>query len=96
MGQFAMRSVGLAPLVEQRQDLGGLLGEEPMNRRAARRFVGQPADGSSRDPAVGAHLTEGQFIAGLPQRPAGPQGVIDQLQQPGVGGRIDSAWDPTT
>lgn len=42
MRELAMTAVGLAPLVEQRQDLRGLLGQQPMHGSAA----GPPVDSS--------------------------------------------------
>ncbi|HTX96979.1 MAG TPA: hypothetical protein VME67_20325 [Mycobacterium sp.] len=43
-----------------------------------------------------ANLAQRQFAAGPPQRPAGAQRLVKQLKQPGLGGHVDSAWDPAT
>ena len=96
MGQLAVGSVSFAPLVEERRNLGHLLIEQPMHRRPARRPVGQLADGTARQPAVRADFPELQFATGAAQRPTLLERLIEQLQQAGLGGRVDPARDPTT
>ena len=91
-----MAAIGLAPLVEQRQDLSGFLVEQPMHRRPARRLVGQPPQSAPRHPAVCADLAEFEFVADAAYRPAGVEGVVEQAEQPGLGGRVDPVWDPAT
>ena len=96
MRELAMRSVGLAPLLEQGEDLLGLLGEEPVHRGPARRPVGEPAAGSAGQPAVGPDLAELEHFAGASDRPARLDRFVDQVQQAGLGDRIDTAWDAAT
>ena len=96
MGEFAVGPVELAPLVEQRQDLLGLLGQQPVHRGPARRLVGQLAAGSSGDPAVCPPLRQLHAPARPAQGPARLQGLIKQVQQGGLGGRADRVRDPAT
>jgi len=96
VGQLAVGSVGFAPLGEERQNLGHLLIEQPVHRRPARRLVGQLADGPAGQPAVRADFAELQFAAGAAQRPALIERLIKQLEQAGLGGRVEPARDPTT
>ena len=96
MRELAMRAVGGPPLLEQRQDLGGLLIEQPVHRQPARRLVGQLPGRAAGDPAVRADLTKFQFVAGPPQRPAALDRGVEQLQQPCLGGRVHPQRDPAT
>lgn len=96
MGQLAMAAVGLAPLIEQSQDLGGFGVEQPVRGRSARGLIGQFPDRAARDPAVRAHLTEFQLVAGTAQRPARLDRAVKQAQQRRLGGRVDTVWDPAT
>ena len=96
MGEFAVRPVDLAPLVEQGQDLGFLLGQDPVHREPARRPVGQPAAGPAGVPAVGADLAESECPAGAADTPAGVEGFVDEIEQPCLGGRIYPARDSAT
>lgn len=43
MGELAMRGVDLSPLLEERNDLGLLLGEQPVDGTPARRAVAELA-----------------------------------------------------
>ena len=56
MGQFAVGPVDIAPLLEQRQDLGCLIGQHPMHRGPTRGPVSQPATGPPGVPPVGTDL----------------------------------------
>jgi hypothetical protein len=91
-----MAAVGLAPLVIQRQDLGHLLGEQPVRGVAARGPVGQLSDRAAGDPAVRPHLAQLEHPTGRPHRPARLDGVVEQGQQPRLGGRIDPQRDLAT
>ena len=96
MGELAMRAVRVTPLIEQGQNLRGLLVQQPMHRRPARRPVGQPAPRPAGEPTIGPDLADLQHAAGSPDRPPGLDRLIDQVQQAGLGGRIDTVWDPAT
>ena len=96
MSELTVRAVGLAPLIEQGQDLGHLVGEQPVHRRRARRLVGQLATGPAADPPVGPPLGQLQHVADPTLRPAGIEGLPDQCEQPGRGGRVDPARNPAT
>ena len=96
MRELAVRAVGLAPLLEQGQDLVGLLGEEPVHRGPARRPVDELTSGPAGQPAVGPDLAELEHSAGTSDRPPCLEGVVQEVQQAGLGGRIDAAWDAAT
>jgi hypothetical protein len=89
-----LRSV--SPLVEQGQDLGHLLVEQPVHRGPARRPVGQPTTGPAGDPAVRPPLRQLQLVTDPAQRPPGVDRLVEQVEQPGLGGRVHPAWDPAT
>ncbi len=96
MGELAVAAVGLAPLLEQGQDLLGLLGQQPVQRRSARWLVSQRATGPAAQPAMGPDLPELQGVTAAAQRPAGLDGVVEQREEPRLGGRVDPAWDTAT
>jgi len=96
VGEFAVGSVDLAPFLEQGQDLGCLIGQDPVHREPARRPVGQPAEGPAGVPAVGADLADLECPACPADTPPGVHGLVDEIQQPRLGGRIDSARDSAT
>ena len=96
MRELAVRAVGLAPLLEQRQDLLGFLSQKPMHRRPARCPVGELAPGPAGEPAMSPDLSDLEHTAGAADRPTGLDRIIDQVQQAGLGGRIDAAWDAAT
>jgi hypothetical protein len=84
VGELTVAAVGLAPLVEQRQDLGLLLGQQPMRRRPARRFVGQLPAASPTDPTVRPHLAEFELVTDPAHRPAGVEGLVEQVERPAL------------
>ena len=96
MRELAMRPVGLAPLLEQGQDLLGLLSEQPVHRGPARSPVRELAPGPAGEPAVDTDLAELEHPSGAADRPPCLDRVVDQVQQAGLGGRIDPAWDTAT
>ena len=96
MGQLAVRPVGLPPLFEEGQHLLGLCGQQGVHRRPARCTVGQGAAGAAAQPAVHPPLRQLQDLAGMPQPPAAIQGLLNQIEQAGLGDHIDPAWDPAT
>ncbi len=96
MREFAVTAVGLAPLAEQRDDLLSLLLQQPVHRRAARPRVVQVAMIAAAKPPVGTQLTEFELGARSAQRPALVSGLIEQLEQSSLGGRVDSAGDLAT
>ncbi len=96
MCEFAMRAVDLAPLVEQRQDLLGLVGQDAVHRGATRWTVGELSSCSAGIPAVGTDLAELEHPARTPDLPAGIEGLVDQVEQACLGGRIDPVRDSAT
>lgn len=50
--ELTVTAISLAPLLEQRQDLRGLLGQQPVQRRATRLLVGQRSAGPAPQPAM--------------------------------------------
>ena len=96
MSELAVRPVGLAPLLEQGQDLLHFLSEEPVHRGPARSTVSELASGPAGEPAVRSDLAELQKRTGAADRPPCLDRVVDQVQQAGLGGRIDAAWDVAT
>ena len=96
MRELAVAAVGLAPLVEQGEDLGHLLLEQPVPRGPARGPVGEPPLGPAGDPAVRPALGHLQLVTDPAQRPAGVDRLVEQVEQPGLGGRVHPVWDPAT
>lgn len=96
MRELAVAAVGLSPLVEQGKDLGHLLLEQPVHRDPARGPVGEPPPGPAGDPAVRPTLGHLQLTAGPAQRPAGVDRLVEQVEQPGLGGHVHPVRDPAT
>lgn len=96
MREFAMRPVDLAPLFEQGQDLLGLLRQEAVHRGPARLGVSELAAGPAGVPAVGPDLADLEHPTGSSDRPARLDRLIDQVEQAGLGGRVDAPGDPAT
>ena len=96
MRELAMRAVGLAPLVEQGEDLRGLLGEQPVHGCAAGALVVEGTALPTVQPSVGAAFGELQIVTGPPQRPSGLDSVVEKIEQRSLGGRVDTAWDLAT
>jgi hypothetical protein len=67
-----------------------------VHRRPAGSLVRQLAAVAAGDPAVRPPLGQLQRTAGPAQRPASLERLIEQAEQPGLGGRIDAARDPAT
>ncbi len=81
MGELAVGPVDLTPLIEQRQNLLGLDGEQPMHRGPSRRIVDESAAAPAEQPPVRAPLGQLEPGAGSPQRPARRQRLIGQIEQ---------------
>jgi len=96
VGELAVRPVDLAPLVEQGQNLSHLTVEEAVHRRPARGPVAELLLSPADQPPVRAELTDLQHLAGATDCPAGLDGGVDQVEQPGLGGRVDPAGDAAT
>ncbi len=94
MGELAVGAVDLAPLVEQRHDLGDLPVEQAVQRAAARTAVFELVGGAAAKPPVGPHRARLQHPAGRTELEAGRHGPLEQVQQAGLGGRVDPGWDP--
>jgi hypothetical protein len=84
MGELAMRAVDLTPLIEQPHDLSDLPVHQAMQRAASGGLIGQLVSGPAAQPPVDAQLTDLQHLAGSPRRPALLQGLLEQVQQPGL------------
>jgi hypothetical protein len=96
VSELAVTAVGLPPLVEQGQDRLGLLGEQPVQWGPAGALVDQLPAGPAGQPAVCPDLAELKFETGPAHRPAGLEGLGQQVQRPGLGGRVHPAGDPAT
>ena len=96
VGELAMRAVDLAPLVEQRQDLGDLLVEQPVHRRPARRRSAScPAARRASQRCARTSRRSSSWQARRSDQPRLDR-VVEQLEQRGLGGRVDPARDPAT
>jgi len=96
VGELAVRPAGLAPLVEQLDDLGLLGGQQAIDRRPARLPVIQAPGRPPAQPPIGPHPVQLQQPARAVQAPAGIGRVLDQLQQAALGDLIDPARNPAT
>src|SRR5436190_1486938 len=91
-----MRAIGLAPRVEQLDDRVALVGEQAMHGPPARRPVFEAAGFAALPPAPRATLGQLEVPAGAAVLPARAGRIVDELQQPGLGGRVDAARDRAT
>jgi hypothetical protein len=96
VGELAVGAVDLAPLLEQPHDLGDLPVQQAVHRAPTRRVVGQLASGLPAQPPVDAQLVDLEHLAGGPHRPALFQGLLEQVQQSGLGGLVHPGRDPAT
>ena len=96
MSQVAVGAVDLAPLLEQRHDLGLLSVQQPVDRVAAGLVVHQTVGGTSGAPPPRAPLGQLQHLASAAMASAVLDRPVDQLQQACLGGRVHPARDPAT
>jgi hypothetical protein len=93
--ELSVRTVDLAPGLEQLQDRGHLLGSETVQRGSWLAVIQAaliaPAAPPPRPPLI--QLEVGAGAAVLP--PVGDS-AVDQTQQLVLGGRVDAARDPAT
>ena len=86
--ELAVRAVGLAPLLEQRQDLGAPRSEQPVHRRPARRLSAsspRPRGGRSTGaPGPGRQV----------QDPAGPRAASSRARRRRRAARAAPPWWP--
>jgi hypothetical protein len=94
--ELAMRAVLLSPLLEQAQDLFDLIIEQPVHRMPARLAVIKRTGPPAVHPPVSANPVQLQHPADLVQRPTRTDGVLDEIEQPFLGDRIHTAWNPAT
>ena len=91
-----MRAVDLCELLEKREDLFNLPVQQSVHRSPARRQVLEQAPLVALTPAPRPALSDLQQLA----RRAVPEPAIDrpvdQVQQAGLGGRVDAPRDPAT
>ena len=95
MRELAMGTVDIAPLLEQLEDRGHLLGSETVQRRA-RLAVIQTTLAAPAAPPPRPPLVQLEVLAGAAVLPALSDGTIDQPEQLMLGGRVDPARDPAT
>ena len=96
MRELAMRPIDLAPLIEQRDDRGALVGEQPMHRARARAVILEAAGFTALIPAPRPPLGELEILAHATMTPARPGRPVDQAQQARFGGRVDAARNRAT
>lgn len=96
MGQFAMGTVDLGPTRGRAPRWPHLIVDQAVGWVASRAAVGQLAELSALGPAVGPHLVDLELPARCPPAPAGAGGSVEQGQQIGLGGLVDSARDSAT
>jgi hypothetical protein len=80
VGELAVGAVDLAPLLGQRQDRLDLLVQQPVDRAAAGRPVGQRPGRPPGLPAVDPPLGHLQHPAASLHRQPPSDGLVDQLQ----------------
>ena len=95
MRELAMRTVDIAPLLEQLEDRGHLLGSEPVHRRAGLAVI-QAAGVTPAAPPPRPPLIQLEVVAGAAVIPPVGDRPVDQCQQLVLGGRVDAARDPAT
>src|SRR5215207_3069466 len=88
-----MRTVKLAPLLEHREDLGLLPGEQPVDRVAAPGEVLETVPHLAVPPPPGPLTVQLEHAADPGHRPARLHRVVDDAEQHGLGGRVDSRRD---
>jgi hypothetical protein len=81
VGQLAVRPVDLTPGLEQGEDRGAFCRQQAVHRVPARWGVGEPATLASGLPAGLPGRVQAEPVRGPPGRPAGPFGVVDQVEQ---------------
>src|SRR4051812_36591459 len=91
-----MRAIGLAPLIEQRDDRVALVGEQAVHGPPAGRAIFEAASFAALPPAPRAALGEFEVAARAAMLPARAGRLVDELKQPGLGGRVDAARDRAT
>jgi hypothetical protein len=96
VGELAVGAVDLAPLLGQPHDRGDLPVQQATHRGATRGLVGQLASGAPAQPPVDAQLADLQHLADGPHPPALLQGLLEQVQQPSLGGRVHPRRDLAT
>ena len=94
--KLAVAAVDLAPLVEQRDDLVLFLGQQPMHRLTARSAIRKLITGTTIHPPPHPVLLDVQHPARLTDRHARLEGLVDQLKQARLRGRINTSGDPAT
>lgn len=87
MRELAMRAVDLTPRIEQRDDRGALVGEQPVDRAGAGAVVFEVTGSATFIPAPRAALDELEVLAHATMPPARPGRLVDQDQQAGLRGR---------
>lgn len=93
MSQLAMGEVDGTPGVEQLDDGVLLPGQQPVDGVATRRAILQCARCSPDRPAPRPATVEAENMTSSLCAPALRYGAIDDLQQAGFGGRVDSRRD---
>ena len=94
--EFAMRPVDLGPLLEHRQDLRFLGRQQTVHRGPAGPAVDELAEPGAQHPPVRPNPSQVQHDRGRRNRPPLRDGPVEQLEQGGLGGRIDATGDAAT
>ena len=90
-----MRAIDIAPLLEQLENLGHLLGAQAVQRGAGLAVI-QAASVTPAAPPPRPPLIQLEVVAGATVIPPAGKRPVDQLQQLVLGGRVDPARDPAT
>jgi hypothetical protein len=88
VSEFAMGPIDLAPVIEQGQDLLGLFGQDAVHRRSRRVRCRRACRGLCVPTTGGRGPRRAGHPAGMQDRPAEVDGLVDQFQPPGLGGRV--------
>ena len=92
-GELAVRAVDGTPVLEQAQDRGPLVLEQPVHRAAAGGQVDQPVLTAASPPVAVAVRIQPEQPARPSRRPAPRERVLDQVEQPCLHRRIDPSRD---
>jgi hypothetical protein len=84
VGELAVGAVDLAPFMKEGDDLGDLLGRQPVDRAAARPRVLRLVGGAAFQPPPRGPLIQLQDRAGRSHRPALVDGVPSRSSRPAL------------
>jgi hypothetical protein len=93
--ELSMRPIDIAPGLEQLNDRRDLLGAQAVHR-AARLQIAETVGITPAPPPPRPPLAQLEIAAGATVLPAAGDGLIDQVEQLVLGGRVDATRDPAT